>query len=135
MITNKELVLQVGFTVFGTFVGDTIFHALATEPFETALYFVIKMVISIVLGLMVYRRGLNRLAAALIFTAVFSIYYRSLELILGIPFGARVPDIVLGSKRLTNETNPLLSTFVWFLVHTGAFLLGTFMADNFVDTR
>lgn len=103
---------------------DSVFHFIYTEPFENWFYFVVKMMLLIPVTYYLqsfpdlnqhstYYAGLG----ALIFTIVFSIYYRINEYVQGQPFGQRVPDINLFGQTITYSNNLLLSALIWGCVH------------------
>ena len=88
---------------------DATFHAVFTNPFETWVYFVVKVVLLVFL----YSLRINVFITSGLFVLFFSIYYRSLEIAFGVPIGARVPDVL--SVKFKDQ--PWLSASIWAAVH------------------
>jgi hypothetical protein len=108
-----------------------------TSPFETSFYFLVKALLVFILELYLFsRRNIdvyNIFFTSLSFMFLFSFYYRSLELITGIHFGARVPDIIFGNKKILFSKNPYLSAIIWAIVHFFAnFIPNLFVWKNYL---
>lgn len=127
-MTESEILSRALQVTMGVVLIDGLFHWVGTEPFETWTYFVVKMLLATGMAMWMYRtQGSPQLGTViffgLLFTLGLSIYYRSLEYFFGIKFGARVPDIVLGGKRIRYSRQPMKSTAIWGIVHMAAFAL------------
>ena len=110
LLTIKNISIQMA--LIAAFI-DGMFHALFTEPFETSWYFVIKVALLISIYTFIKTPWL----AALAFLLLFSVYYRSLELVFGLNIGARVPDVFLFGQRICFDCTPWKSTLIWSIVH------------------
>ena len=58
-----------------------------------------------------------------IFVLTFAIYYRLLEVVFSLPFGYRVPEILIFGKNIIWQQTPFLSIGIWSLVHGLAFFI------------
>jgi hypothetical protein len=122
-----DLLKPLAFLYLGTAAIDATVHATLTTPFEATDYWVFKLLFVSIAGYWLLRVSSNPVSAsniaiaAVIFAGLLSVYYRSFELLTGIPFGRRVPDFVFGSKVISWAEHPIQSTLLWATVHLGAF--------------
>ena len=107
---------------------DGIFHDRFTSPPETTFYFVIKFIIVVFLAELIFRKNdiseKNILIKTAIFVFIFSVYYRLTEFLFKLPFGYRVPDVLLFGTIYTYETTFPMIIILWSLAHGLAFYLG-----------
>jgi len=124
MVTAKTTrnLMKSFFTVIVALSIDAIFHTVYTTTPETTIYFMIKTVSIFSLSYWYFTK-LQRnqfWIPALIHVLIFSIYYRFFELIKGLEFLYRSPDVILFGKTLTPETDPYSLLFTWLIIHGGA---------------
>ena len=128
--TKKSLV--VAFVTVGL---DLLFHILFTEPLETFAYFISKFILAFVIAnFFLFNKRVTlflKLKWSAIFTIIFGIYYRVIEVLDNKAYLSRVPDINIGSFTVTSAT-PIQSGLTWAAFHGGFFLVGIFAAENFV---
>lgn len=129
-LLRKNLFTGLLLAASGTFLLDSLVHAAITTPPETGVYFFVKIGLAALLNWWVFWRWPTMtkiLASTAIFTVVFGIYYRLIELVSGLPFGYRVPDIIIGSFRVVWEQNQVLSMILWSFIHGLAFFIPSFL--------
>ena len=106
---------------------DAIWHDRFTSPPESGFYFFIKFVIVLFLAELIFRKKdfseRNILAKTAIFVFIFSVYYRFTEFIFKLPFGYRVPDVLILGNTYTYETTLPMILLLWSLAHGLAFYL------------
>lgn len=114
---------------------DGLWHYFFTSPQESTFYFVIKFLIVISLAELIFRKRdfseRNILIKTAIFVFVFSVYYRLTEFIFKLPFGYRVPDVMIFGGIYTYETTLPMIILLWSLAHGLAFYLGVKTALRF----
>ena len=113
---------------------DALWHNIFTDPPETFFYFFIKFIIVIFLAELIFRKKdfseKNILIKTAIFVFIFSVYYRLTEFLFKLPFGYRVPDIILFGKIYTYETTLPMIVILWSLAHGLAFYLSIKLATT-----
>lgn len=117
---------RIAFLILGAVLIDATIHTLFTSPFEFTAYWAWKAIAGSIVGIWMLKHQLSYpsiIAGSLAFAALISIYYRSIELLTGYPIGTHVPDWVLSSSPITFEQQPYVSTALWALTHTSAWLL------------
>lgn len=122
----QKTVPRIAFLILGAIAIDASIHALFTSPFELWYYWAWKAVAGSIIGIWMLKRGLSTssiLLGSLGFAALISIYYRSLELLTGYPIGTHVPDWTLAGTQISFEQSPYVSTALWGLTHTCAWLV------------
>lgn len=132
---NTKFFPKAAIATVVTMIFDTIFHVLYTTPFEDALYFIVKGILGFIIHMIVFslnqneksmtKRIIRSIVGTIVFTLSFSIYYRSLELLFGLPFGFRVPNIHIGGLNVIFEQQGVLSSIIWGIVHSLAFLVSS----------
>lgn len=107
---------------------DALFHTFFTNPPETTFYFFIKFVIVVFLAELIFRKNdlstKNVVTKTAIFVFIFSVYYRLTEFFFKLPFGYRVPDVMIFGNIYTYETTLPMIIILWSLAHGLAFYLG-----------
>ena len=111
---------------------DALWHNIFTDPPETFFYFFIKFIIVIFLAELIFRKKdfseKNILIKTAIFVFIFSVYYRLTEFLFKLPFGYRVPDVILFGTTYTYETTLPMIILLWSLAHGISFYAGTKIA-------
>lgn len=114
---------------------DAIFHDQFTSPPETTFYFFIKFLIVALLAEIIFRKKdfseKNILIKTAIFVFIFSVYYRLTEFLFKLPFGYRVPDVIIFGNTYTYETTLPMIILLWSLAHGLAFYLSIKIAMKF----
>ena len=107
---------------------DASFHNFFTDPPETFVYFFIKFIIVVFLAELIFRKKdfseNNILIKTAVFVFIFSVYYRLTEFIFKLPFGYRVPDVLIFGDLYTYETTLPMIILLWSLAHGLAFYIG-----------
>jgi hypothetical protein len=122
----RKAVPQILFLILGAVAIDATIHSLFTTPFEYWYYWAWKAIAGSIVGIWMLKHQLSYasiITGSLAFAGLISIYYRSIELLTGYPIGTHVPDWTLTRVPITFEQNPYLSTGLWALTHTSAWLL------------
>ncbi|MEK6829353.1 MAG: hypothetical protein AABY15_04445 [Nanoarchaeota archaeon] len=114
---------------------DALWHNLFTNPQESSAYFLIKFIIVVFLAELIFRKKdfseKNILIKTVIFVFIFSVYYRLTEFLFKLPFGYRVPDVIIFGNTYTYETTLPMIILLWSLAHGLAFYLGIKIALKF----
>jgi hypothetical protein len=127
---SRKRLSQIVFLFLGAIAIDATIHAAFTSPFEEAGYWWLKLFAAFVAGTYLLEDPENNsiLVAALLFAGIISVYYRSLELLLGVGIGGVVPTWYLPRHSpIAFQQNPLQSTALWAATHLSAFAVPAFL--------
>ena len=94
---------------------DILFHYYYTTPFETSIYFILKVIIAYFVTLWVLKSN-KPFIGGMIVSFIISLYYRLFELIQKLNFGVRAPDI-----NFIDRSNIFLFALIWFMFHALAY--------------
>ncbi|MEK7567410.1 MAG: hypothetical protein AAB513_00630 [Patescibacteria group bacterium] len=117
---------------------DILFHITLTNPMESFDYFAVKCLIAFFVTtifmnwpvlesgkIINFFSGFWVLIPASIFTFLMSLYYRWWELLSGVPYGVRPPDITF-----IDRDNTFLFALSWFIGHSIFYLVGVWIAKR-----
>jgi len=110
---------------------DFLFHRFYTTPMETTFYFAFKFLLAFYVAKFLFRRigTLKRYFwFSVLFAALFSVYYRVVEVVTSKAYLSRVPDIHIDGLDVIASNDLLLAGAVWGVIHGGVFFAGIFVA-------